>query len=611
MELGGLWFRRCMAGVLTCSRDLAPDRSKPAFSHTLLLAPHSSYASPWSLDGTQGQPGLWNLEQKESTLAVLAVFSVDAMSAEAGPLEVCALHPSISPGARSLSSLAEERGPLATDVLGPAFGTQTIAPPVLVAPNNALPGPFAGWRRPRDCEVADNIRVVRMEMDHHDVGKEGVGRFSQRWTWWARSPGGAWLSLGGTQHTVYVGLLEPQRPWVQHDQLLRGYHKGHQYPCGLPDATEVPWEEVLDYAMERLQTSGMTTAEVVVVALLAGLDREAGRSVGAKSRLEYSTSTTYAISGRRDLRLAVVTVLDLELLLARLDKGKESAGPNFNCVDAACLTQALAALLGVPMERMELESLGNDFPVEGADPIGRAASLSLRAFDYHQIARALPEPMAAGTSPPPAGDTPVCDLSMSAWGSRKVVPHWISLDGLVAACASAKKWVPHSAGATLPLDLPRIRSKVFSHLALCRSTSLRCKVPCRNWLAVLEGALVEAGFEEFRSIVQALADLEWLPDYTEPRFDAWVPVADGAEVFVFRVHQEGAPSLRVRAWRGDRDNMFERAARQCSQAPKNEEVDDGLTTHTYGPRHVLYRADRDDLPPLVYSFEADDDDVEG
>jgi hypothetical protein len=193
-----------------------------------------------------------------------------------------------------------------------------------------------------------------------------VGAYAARWRWQCRArPQDEWSDIGVTNHTIYVTLASPTRPWVQVP-----FH---------PANVQLPWLDVVDIACRW--ASGARTPDQAAERITRAVNGLGG------SLIEYDcVGFGTALLGSPHYTL-VPGVFDCSAFLERL-RGGIGNGRYVNCSDCAAIVATFANALGCDLWQSKMGGL-LAFPLNPTRAIGSRAWLSactVGAFATHEVA---------------------------------------------------------------------------------------------------------------------------------------------------------------------------------------------------------------------------------
>lgn len=234
-------------------------------------------------------------------------------------------------------------------------------------PRSASSANPLGDVEPTDIQFDDAGRTgfvrLRLTGSLRDVP---VGVYGARWRWQCRSrPQEAWSDIGVTNHTVYVTLGAPTRPWVQ-----TPLH---------PANVLLPWLDVLDIACRW--ASGARTQDQAAERITRAVNDLGGRF------FEYDCIGPGAALLGSPHYTVVPGVFDCSGFLERL-RGGIGNGRYVNCSDCAAIVATFANVLGCDLWQSKMGGV-LPFPLNPTRSIGSRVWQSVctvGALAIHEVA---------------------------------------------------------------------------------------------------------------------------------------------------------------------------------------------------------------------------------
>ena len=193
-----------------------------------------------------------------------------------------------------------------------------------------------------------------------------VGVYAVRWRWQCRArPQDQWSDIGVTNHTIYVTLAVPTRPWVQ----------APVHPANV----QLPWVDVIDIACRW--ASGARTLDQAAERITRAVNGLGGPFI------EYDCiGPGAALLGSPHYTL-VPGVFDCSAFLERL-RGGIGNGRYVNCSDCAAIVGTFANVLGCDLWQSKMGG-PLAFPLNPTRAIGSRvwqSACAVGAFAIHEVA---------------------------------------------------------------------------------------------------------------------------------------------------------------------------------------------------------------------------------
>jgi hypothetical protein len=214
-----------------------------------------------------------------------------------------------------------------------------------------------------DADGRSGLELLRVTGSLRDVP---VGVYTARWRWECRiGPQDSWSEIGVTNHTIYVTLASPTRPWAQ----------APVHPANI----ELPWLDVLDIACRW--ASGARTLDQAAESITRAVNDLGGRFI------EYDCLGPGAALLGSPHYTVVPGVFDCSAFLERL-RGGIGNGRYVNCSDCAAIVATFANVLGCDLWQSKMGGV-LAFPLNPTRAIGSRvwqSACSVGAFATHEVA---------------------------------------------------------------------------------------------------------------------------------------------------------------------------------------------------------------------------------
>lgn len=206
------------------------------------------------------------------------------------------------------------------------------------------------------------------------IGDKGVSKNTVVWQWQYKFEGtDAWIDFDRTEHTVYVTLGEPQKPWTQPPPNNLHYEPKND--------SQLPWIEVLDLACSWANgAKSFGAAATLITEKIYALGKTPVTYHGVKSYIRYNQIGDYT-----DTSEVFYCTNFLDLL-----EGKPTRGPHLNCNDCASIISTFSNILGCDLDQVMLENPDNEgFRLNSSLPMGFNAPNDpelITNFPFHVVA---------------------------------------------------------------------------------------------------------------------------------------------------------------------------------------------------------------------------------
>jgi hypothetical protein len=219
-------------------------------------------------------------------------------------------------------------------------------------------GGILGTIDPATVTFAGNVATAVLNLTHQTLAAGGVRVADIAWNWQYQVGAGGWLSMGTTNHRIYVILDAVTGPWVQNANQ---------------SDQQLPWTDVLDFSC--VWASAATSRD----AAEAAITRKINSAIG----LTYDTTagaSFYTSAGQ----------FKCTEFINFLDGKPGNPGPKVNCTDCATIVTTFANVLGCDVfaSRMQPSATTYGFDCNKIQAIGYTnwAYPFNGAFSYHEVA---------------------------------------------------------------------------------------------------------------------------------------------------------------------------------------------------------------------------------